>query len=133
MKNGKGLRSGMFLILAVMFWIFGSTLNAQVPEWAWQQVISSSATGSGNDQCNFGNDIAVDSHKNAYVIGNFFGTISFGTHTISSSGDADIFAAKVNSAGVWRWVIRNGNSFEKATSHCLSYNMIGRESATILD
>ncbi|GAB3171668.1 SBBP repeat-containing protein [Telluribacter humicola] len=50
-----------------------------------------SAGGSGNDH---GSGIAVDEHGAAYTTGSFLGTATFGTTTLTSSGDTDVFVAK---------------------------------------
>jgi len=50
-----------------------------------------------------GTYIATDSHNNIYITGTFEGTALFGTHSLSSLGGQDIFAAKLDSNGNWLW------------------------------
>ncbi|GAB3163440.1 SBBP repeat-containing protein [Telluribacter humicola] len=50
-----------------------------------------SAGGAGND---YGLGIAVDEHGTAYSTGSFEGTATFGTTTLTSGGEGDIFLAK---------------------------------------
>ena len=54
--------------------------------------------------------LAVDKAGNSYVTGNFRGTGTFGTMTKSSAGSADMFLAKIDTAGKLGWLITAGNS-----------------------
>ncbi len=65
------------------------------------------AGGTGADQ---GQGIAVDESGNLYVTGNFSGTFTFGTTTLTSNGDLDIYVAKYNNAGDVQWVKSAGGS-----------------------
>jgi len=58
--------------------------------------------GTGNDVAN---SVAVASNGDVYIQGTFFSTATFGTHSVSSGGQSDIFVAKLNSAGEWQWAI----------------------------
>ena len=63
-----------------------------------------------------GRDIAIDNFGNAYITGWFNGNISFGTHSLSTSGynDYDIFIAKIDENGNWQWAKQaGGNSYDK--------------------
>ena len=73
--------------------IFVATLN-NGGNWQWAQ----KAGGTSPD---YGYGIAIDSSGNSYVTGYFWGTASFGTTTLTSSGDIDIFIAKLDSSGNW--------------------------------
>jgi len=55
--------------------------------------------GTGNDVAN---SVAVASNGDVYIQGTFFSTATFGTHSVSSGGQSDIFVAKLNSAGEWQ-------------------------------
>lgn len=55
-----------------------------------------------------GRGIAVDRAGNAYVTGSFGGKITFGSVTLTSTGDSEIFLAKYNAAGVLQWVQQAG-------------------------
>ncbi|MBW6514871.1 MAG: SBBP repeat-containing protein [Candidatus Syntrophosphaera sp.] len=56
--------------------------------------------------------IAVDGAGNAFVTGQFLGSASFGSISLSSSGtyDYDIFVAKLDAGGNWVWAQRAGGS-----------------------
>ncbi|MDD4223392.1 MAG: SBBP repeat-containing protein [Candidatus Cloacimonetes bacterium] len=80
-------------------------INAE-GNWLW----AVKAGGTGND---LGSDIAVDNVGNIYVTGSFMGTSSFGTYTLTSYGDRDIYVAKLDNAGNWLWVNKaGGGSYE---------------------
>lgn len=66
------------------------------------------AAGSGGPGSDVGNAIAVDAAGNSYVAGYFTGTATFGTNTLVSAGNTDIFIAKHNAAGQLLWVRRAG-------------------------
>ena len=63
--------------------------------------------GTGGDT---GIDIAIDSSDNAYLTGNFEGTVNFGGGDITSAGTADIFVLKLNSSGTFQWVNTYGDT-----------------------
>ncbi|MDD4309823.1 MAG: SBBP repeat-containing protein, partial [Candidatus Cloacimonetes bacterium] len=63
------------------------------------------AGGIGYDR---GIGIAVDGAGNAYLTGWFYGTADFGAYTLNSSGDRDIFAAKLDPDGNFLWAIQAG-------------------------
>jgi hypothetical protein len=71
--------------------------------WKW-------AVKAGGSSSDFGHGIAVDSSGNAYVTGFFEGTASFGSTSLSSNGNEDIFVAKLSSSGAWQWVRKAGSS-----------------------
>ncbi len=75
-------------------------LSVVVP-WA------AAAGGPGTDA---GNAIAVDAAGNSVVVGYFTGTATFGTNTLTSAGNTDIFIARYNPAGQVLWVRRAGGS-----------------------
>lgn len=63
--------------------------------------------GTGFDN---GISIALDGVGNAYVTGEFVGIADFGTSNLISTGDRDIFVAKLDSNGSFQWAIRMGGS-----------------------
>jgi len=71
--------------------------------WQW-------ATGAGDAGVAVGLSIAMDVSRNVYVTGWFQGTSSFGQTTLTCSGDADVFVAKLTSDGSWVWAIHAGGS-----------------------
>lgn len=82
-------------------------LGAQTnPDWLWV----STANGAGA-QC--GQSITADSQGNLYVTGHFEGSTSFGSTTLVSSGDYDIYAAKLDADGNWLWAAKAGGSEEE--------------------
>ncbi|HIF46713.1 MAG TPA: hypothetical protein EYQ73_08000, partial [Candidatus Poseidoniales archaeon] len=67
----------------------------------WDWVVGGGGQGLG---------IVADSNGNAYVTGYFSGTVSFGNTSLTSSGTADIFIAKLSSSGSWLWAVKAGGS-----------------------
>lgn len=63
--------------------------------------------GTGSD---LGNDLVFDSSGNCYLTGYFSGTLSFGANTVTSLGNLDIFAAKMDASGNWLWASRAGGT-----------------------
>jgi hypothetical protein len=72
---------------------------------SWQWVIR-----VGNSGYDYVNAIAVDSSGNTYVSGDFTGTTTFGSTSLVSSGNYDIFIAKLSSSGSWQWAVKAGGS-----------------------
>jgi hypothetical protein len=60
--------------------------------------------GAGDDAAK---GIAVDGAGNVFVVGEYFGTATFGPTTLTSPGGEDAFAAKLGPAGTVQWA-RNG-------------------------
>ncbi len=58
--------------------------------WLW----ATQAGGGGHDE---GYGITIDNDGNSYVIGRFVSTATFGSYSLISAGDNDIFVAKLNS------------------------------------
>jgi len=52
--------------------------------------------------------VAVDARGNAYLVGSYEGTASFGTAKLHSQGRGDIFAAKVSPGGQFLWGVAAG-------------------------
>ena len=73
--------------------------------WLW----AVRAGGTGSDK---GMVISTDGDGNSYVTGYFSGIADFGTFTLTSSGQEDIFVAKLDSSGNWLWVNRAGGTGE---------------------
>ncbi len=53
-------------------------------------------------------DAATDNAGNVFVIGAFFGTVTFGEFTLTSEGDYEVFLAKYNVSGELEWAKRAG-------------------------
>jgi hypothetical protein len=95
----------------------GVTLSwYNMPEYAVYQTftatISSTTNGwtviwGGASDCN-ANDVATDSSRNIFVIGEYYGTVDFdpssgGTHWRTATAFADMFLTKFDSSGNWLW------------------------------
>ena len=89
---------------------FIATINTSNGEWDWVRKI----TGRNRDRIN---DIAVDSNGDAIIGGSFITNISFEDEngglpdccagSLSSTGDYDIFIAKIDSDGNWIYADSN--------------------------
>src|ERR1035437_8652263 len=53
--------------------------------------------------------ISVDDSGNTYTTGYFTGTANFGTFAVTAMGISDIYVAKTNSNGVYKWVVKAGD------------------------
>ena len=65
------------------------------------------AGGPANDTAR---SITVDSNNDIYITGDFIESADFGTTTLSSSGESDIFIAKYDSDGDLLWATEAGGS-----------------------
>ena len=74
--------------------------------WLWARRAGSAGGSSGD----WGNGVAMDASGNAYVTGYFMGSASFGSFTLTSAGQADVFVAKLDTNGNWLWARRAGGS-----------------------
>jgi len=70
--------------------------------WLW----AISAGGTESSERGYG--ISIDGAGNSYIIGNFHGTATFGTTSITSIDNFDVFIAKTDSSGNWLWAKRCG-------------------------
>ena len=82
--------------------IFVAKMDA-VGNWLW-------ATNAGGTNYNHGSGITIDEAGYSYVTGDFSGTATFGSYSLSSSGGFDIFIAKVDADGNWQWATQAGGS-----------------------
>ena len=69
--------------------------------WKWAK---SAGGKSSEDGC----DIAMDNIGNVYITGSFNGSALFGTTSLTSQGEYDIFIAKLDTDGIWQWAISAG-------------------------
>jgi len=69
--------------------------------WQW-------ATKAGGIVYDSGYDITTDNAGNGYVTGGFYSTANFGSYSLTSSGDYDIFVGEIDSEGNWKWVTQAG-------------------------
>ena len=89
------------LSLIIILALCSIALFAQNVDWLW-------AKQAGGTDYDFGHSIAVDANGNNYVTGSFSGSSTFGTTTLTSSGDKDIFVAKIDHNGNWLWANQAG-------------------------
>jgi hypothetical protein len=68
------------------------------------------ATSFGGTNNERGTDVAVDASGAVYVIGNFFGTMSLGTASVTSMGKSEMYVAKLDSASKVVWVSSAGGA-----------------------
>ena len=74
------------------------------------------ALGVGGAFNDIASDIAVDGSGNSYAVGLFKGTATFGSSTLTSKGDMDLFVVKVGPTGSVVWAVSAGGSgFDNAT------------------
>ena len=93
------------ILVLVLLLIFNVVLIAQAPDWQW----ATQAGGTGWDR---GYAITTDATENCYVTGYFKVTATFGDITLTSSGDDDIFVAKMDTDGNWLWATKAGGNSE---------------------
>ncbi len=117
MKNGC-FRKGLVFAIIVLF--AGASVmpntSAQSLIWQWAK----SAGGSYED---YAHGIGVDANGNSYITGFFQDTASFGTITLTSSGEADVFVAKMDTNGNWQWAKQaGGNYWDSSNNICVDAN-----------
>ncbi len=74
------------------------------PQWA---------ISAGGAQRDLAVRLANDASGSLYVLGLFSSTATFGTSQLTSSGDADLFVAKVSPTGIFQWVTAGGGAAEE--------------------
>lgn len=75
------------------------------PNGIWQNVIN-----VGGNSIDIGYSISVDNSGNKYVAGYFTNSVVFGTDSITSIGEGDIFVSKLDTDGNWLWGKRAGGT-----------------------
>ncbi len=68
------------------------------------------ATKAGGSGYDYGIAIGTLPDGSAIVTGYFSGTVTFGSTTLTSAGNNDVFVAKVDPSGAWVWATRAGGS-----------------------
>jgi hypothetical protein len=71
--------------------------------WAW-------ATSAGGPSSDYGYSVSALTDGSAIVTGFFNGTATFGSSTLISTGNEDVFVARTNPDGTWAWATRAGGS-----------------------
>jgi hypothetical protein len=84
------------------FDVFVAMLDSE-GNWQW----ATQAGGSSND---WGNGIIIDNSGNSYVTGDFGDIATFGSNSLTSSGDLDVFVAMLDSEGIWQWATQAGGN-----------------------
>jgi len=99
------------VIYLLFILITGScSVSGQVPEWQWVK----HGGGVGSDKGNF---LAIDSHDNLYVIGNYRDfDMSFEDLILNNAGQMDIFFAKYDNIGNLLWVKNFGSDLVDSPS-----------------
>lgn len=101
--------------------VFVAKINAD-GNWLW-------AVRAGGPEQDEGYDLALDSEGNAYITGRFGGTVAFGNHSLTSSGEGDVFVAKLNPGGNWLWAVKAGGSL-KDEGYCITSDGAGNTYVT---
>jgi hypothetical protein len=75
--------------------------------WQWAK-----RAGAGSASDDRGKDLDVDSSGDILVTGFFddVATADFGAATLNSAGEKDVFVAKIDSGGEWKWVQSGGGT-----------------------
>jgi Leucine-rich repeat (LRR) protein len=71
-------------------------------------VLWAKQAGGSNGETVYG--IAVDASGNSYMTGNFSGTATFGSTSLTSTGSDDIFVAKCDASGTVLWAKKAGGA-----------------------
>jgi len=111
-NNGDIRITGLFYISIT----FGETTLNSSGEWDIYVVkidtngnfIWAVRGGGNSSDCGWG--IAIDYDKNSYITGDFQGSATFGTTTITSQGIRDVYVAKLDDNGNWQWAISAGGA-----------------------
>ena len=80
--------------------VFVAKLDAS-GNWLW----ATKAGGSLDEQ---GRAVSTLSDGSSIVTGYFYGTAAFGSTSLESAGDADVFVAKIDASGNWLWATKAG-------------------------
>lgn len=96
--------------------LFVSKLNSS-GVWQWTK----SVNGTGNLT---GNSIVTDANSNAYLTGYFELTESFGTTSLTSYGNSDVFISKIDNQGNFVWSGKAGSTGDDDGSNILLDNGI---------
>ena len=71
--------------------------------WHW-------AVKAGGSSNNYGRAITLDGDGNIIITGEFTGSVTFGTHSLSGTGGSNVFVAKLDPYGNWLWATRAGHN-----------------------
>ncbi len=85
--------------------------------WLWAK----QAGGMNDDE---GKAIAVDAAGNSFISGDFQDSATFGTTILTSSGNQDIFVAKLDTNGNWLWAKQAGGEIGD-TGNAIAVDALG--------
>ena len=83
-----------------------SAVAAPSIPWATQSVLNNGASAADTEA------ISTLADGSAIVTGVFEGTVAFGSTSLTSAGDDDIYIAKIDASGAYVWAIRAGSTGE---------------------
>ena len=83
--------------------LFTAKMNAD-GTWAW----ATQAGGTGDAYGAYGAGISALPDGSSVVTGRFSGATTFGSTTLTSAEDYDVFTAKMNADGTWAWATKAG-------------------------
>jgi hypothetical protein len=66
-------------------------------QWQW-------AVSAGGSESDYATGVAVDATGQLFVVGSFGTQAHFGSTTLTSQGDMDVFVAQLSAQGQWQWV-----------------------------
>ncbi|MCP3669477.1 MAG: hypothetical protein GY814_03385, partial [Gammaproteobacteria bacterium] len=73
-------------------------------------IYSSWATQAGGTSHDTGYGVSVLADGSSIVTGNFRDTATFGSTTLTSAGNYDVFVAKIDASGTYEWVTQAGGT-----------------------
>ena len=77
------------------------------PEGIWVWAINPGGTGNS-----YGYSIALDGAGNVYATGEFRGTVTFGSSTLTvNSSSTNILIVKLDASGNWLWAVKAGGTY----------------------
>lgn len=83
-------------------------------DWVW-------AVAAGGVESDHASGVAVDAAGRIFIAGSFSTQALFGTTTLSSQGDMDVFVAQLSAEGQWQWATAaGGTGVDRSTSLALS-------------
>ncbi|MEK6476039.1 SBBP repeat-containing protein [Catalinimonas sp. 4WD22] len=88
-----------------------SLFNVSFSQSTWK--FAKSFGGSGSD---VGYDVVADNLGNSFVTGVFSNSATFGEYSLTSTGNRDIFLAKLDTTGTVKWVLQAGSTFDDYSS-----------------
>jgi hypothetical protein len=105
------MKSKITLLTVLLIPVLGISQN-----WVW-------AKKAGGNSYDEGNAIAVDQNGNSYITGTFQDTAYFGATMLVSSGDNDVYVAKLDPSGNFLWAKKGGGQFSDGSKAiCLDNN-----------